>query len=145
MEYRLETRLGDEDATKYAYGDEWYEMSLDALRALPPSKLIPLEKAMGLSIGQVFEGFAERSTLGMKALLWIARKLVHPDIERFKDFDAAVWMVSNRVVDEDGNVVEDEPDEDDDADGSPAETPAATPAAEVDADPLGDGPPEPVS
>ena len=94
-------RLSDADAAKYAYGDEWYTFDKDALMKLPASMLIPLETEMDYSLGELISDLARRSTQAMKASFWIARKLVHPDIEKFKDFDPAIWDATTEMPDVD--------------------------------------------
>jgi hypothetical protein len=123
----VQTRLGDDDAKKYAYGDEWYSFDEGALLDLPASDLIALETAMDYTLGELLAGLGRRSTQALRAALWISRKRAHPDVEKFKDFNPQVWHMQSRVVDGDGNVVEL------DEDGAPV------PAAEGDADPLEGG------
>lgn len=138
MKFTAQSRLGQADAAKYAYGDEWYTFDEAALLTKPASELIALEQAMdGYTIGQLISGMGQRSTQAMRAALWIARKLAHDDIEKFSAFDPSPWQTLTRLVDENGDEVKLKVGDD----GLIVLDEPAEPAEGGDADPLEDGHP----
>lgn len=82
-----EFRLCDEDLAQYG-GPEWVPFDRDQLHDVPFDELHKWEKETGIGTVVLLAGeFAEGTALGIKGVIWLARKMNKVDTVPFKDFN----------------------------------------------------------